>query len=86
MPGITISFMEIGDLNEAAKVLSIAMLDNPMHVAVYQGADENSRLGIEKDFSQLLRQRPRYCFCGKRETRDSRRHAHEFLHRKRRHG
>jgi predicted N-acetyltransferase YhbS len=65
MPGITISFMEIGDLNEAAKVLSIAMLDNPMHVAVYQGADENSRLGIEKDFSQLLRQRPGIVFVAK---------------------
>jgi hypothetical protein len=36
MNNIAISFMEKGDIEESARVLSIAMLDNPMHYAVFQ--------------------------------------------------
>ncbi len=38
-----ISFMENNDLHESAKVLSLSMLNNPLHIAVFQGNSENVR-------------------------------------------
>ena len=48
MKDINISLMEINDLQESARVLSIAMLDNPLHDAVFQGKGEKERLEVEK--------------------------------------
>ena len=46
MKDINISLMEINDLQESARVLSVAMLDNPLHYAVFQGKGEKERLEI----------------------------------------
>ena len=37
MNDINISLMENNDLQESARVLSVAMLNNPLHDAVFQG-------------------------------------------------
>ncbi|MGB2895446.1 MAG: GNAT family N-acetyltransferase [Anaerolineales bacterium] len=47
--------MRPADIEEAAEVLSQAMLHNPIHVAVYQGESELERLQIEGAFLALLR-------------------------------
>lgn len=46
--------MEQHDINKAANVLSIAMQNNPMHVAVLQGCGEEQRAIIEKMFIDLF--------------------------------
>ena len=43
MANFHLSFMEHNDIQESAKVLSIAMLNNPIHIAVFQGTGENER-------------------------------------------
>ncbi len=65
MDKLQISFMEKKDVQEAAKVLSIAMLDNPLHVAVFQGKEETQRIIIEKMFSSLLNELPGIVFLAK---------------------
>ena len=40
--------MEKSDIQESAKVLSVAMLNNPIHIAVFQGKGEKERIEIEK--------------------------------------
>ena len=65
MNNLNISFMEISDVKEAAKVLSIAMLNNPLHVAVFQGNSENERLEIEKMFIELFTNLPGIVFLAK---------------------
>jgi len=60
-----ISFMENSDIQESAKVLSIAMLNNPLHLAVFQGNSENERLEIEKMFYELLIELPGIVFLAK---------------------
>lgn len=50
MNNIQISYMENSHVQEASKVLSVAMLNNPIHVAVFQGNGENERSIIEKMF------------------------------------
>jgi ribosomal protein S18 acetylase RimI-like enzyme len=62
-----IKFMENSDIKEAAKVLSIAMLNNPLHVAVFQGNSENERLEIEKMFVELFTNRPRIVYLAKED-------------------
>ena len=49
-----ISFLEHNDVQESAKVLSLAMLNNPIHTAVFGGNGENERLEIEKMFLELF--------------------------------
>ena len=49
-----ISFMERNDIQQAARVLSIAMLNNPLHVGVFMNNGERERLKIEKMFFELL--------------------------------
>ena len=46
--------MELNSINEAAKVLSIAMLNNPLHIAVLKGSGERQRAIIEKMFIDLF--------------------------------
>ncbi|MBC8440863.1 MAG: GNAT family N-acetyltransferase [Deltaproteobacteria bacterium] len=54
MSHFQISFMEKSDIQESARVLSVAMLNNPIHIAVFQGKGEAERIEIEKTFSHLL--------------------------------
>jgi ribosomal protein S18 acetylase RimI-like enzyme len=61
----TISFMEKSDLQESARVLSAAMLNNPLHVAVFQGNGEKERLEIEKMFFHLFQELPGIVFLAK---------------------
>lgn len=69
MGGITISFMEKGDIEESAGVLSITMLNNPIHYAVFQSSDEKARIEIEKDFLKLLHDRPGIVFIAKEKEK-----------------
>lgn len=43
MPNIRFSFMDQSDTEQAARVLSIAMLDSPLHIGVFLGNGENER-------------------------------------------
>jgi ribosomal protein S18 acetylase RimI-like enzyme len=65
MNNLNISFMEISDVREAAKVFSIAMLNNPLHIAVFQGNSEDERFEIEKMFIELLTNLPGKVFLAK---------------------
>ena len=46
--------MELNDVSKAAHVLSIAMQNNPIHIAVLQGHGERQRVIIEKMFINLF--------------------------------
>ena len=65
MDNIKISFLENSDIQESANVLSVAMVDNPLHVAVFQGMGEKQRLEIEKMFRRLLIELPGIVFLTK---------------------
>lgn len=58
MPNIHFSFMELGDIRESATVLSLAMLNNPLHRAVFLGNGETQRLAIERMFFELFQELP----------------------------
>ncbi|MGB6120609.1 MAG: hypothetical protein WBG80_01780, partial [Bacteroidota bacterium] len=57
------------DVNEAAEVLSRAMVTNPIHVAIYGGAGEHQRKPQEEHFARMLRKNPCEVFLVKRATR-----------------
>ncbi|MDM8538472.1 GNAT family N-acetyltransferase [Desulfobacterales bacterium HSG17] len=61
-----ISFMEHNDIQESAKVLSLAMLNNPLHIAVFQGNSESERLEIERMFIELFNKLPGIVFLAKK--------------------
>ncbi len=65
MGNVQISFMEKSDIQESANVLSVAMLDNPLHVAVFQGKGEKERMEIEKMFCGLLSDLPGITFLAR---------------------
>jgi len=65
MGDFRISFMERSDIQESANVLSVAMRDNPLHVAVFQGKGEKERMEIEKMFCELLIELPGIVFLAK---------------------
>lgn len=65
MKDITISLMEKSDLQESASVLSVAMLDAKLHVAVLKGKGENERREIEKMFCDLFTRLPGIVFLAK---------------------
>ena len=65
MHDFNISLMQNNDIQESAKVLSLAMLNNPLHLAVFMGNDENARLEIEKMFYELLTALPGIVFLAK---------------------
>ena len=65
MGALKISFMEKSDIQESARLLSIAMLNNPLHVAVFQGKGEKERIEIELMFSELLVELPGIVFLAK---------------------
>jgi ribosomal protein S18 acetylase RimI-like enzyme len=62
---IKISFMEQNDINESAKVLSQSMLNNPLHIAVFQGNGESERLEIQRMFIELFNKLPGIIFVAK---------------------
>jgi ribosomal protein S18 acetylase RimI-like enzyme len=65
MSNFDISLMENSDVKESAKVLSLAMLNNSLHVAVFQGNGENERLEIEAMFYGLFTKLPGIVFLAK---------------------
>ena len=65
MDNLHISLMELSDIQEATKVLSIAMLNNPLHVAMLKGNGEKERLEIEKMFLELFQSLPGIVFLAK---------------------
>ena len=65
MSNFHISFMEQNDIQKSAKVLSIAMLNNPHHIGVFLGNGENERLEIEKMFIELFNNLPGIVFLAK---------------------
>ena len=60
-----LTLMEKSDIPEAVEVLSFAMLDNPLHVAIFQGKGEKERLEIEKMFFNLFNELPGIIFLAK---------------------
>jgi len=65
----TIRFLELNDVNEAANVLSIAMQNNPLHIAVLQGNGERQRVIIEKMFSNLFTTFPGITFIAQEDKK-----------------
>ena len=65
MNSLKLSFLEKNDIQESARVLSVAMLNNPMHVAVFQGKGEKERIKIEKMFCELFIGLPGIVFLAK---------------------
>jgi ribosomal protein S18 acetylase RimI-like enzyme len=57
--------MEHDDIDETVKVLSTAMLHNPLHIAVYKGSGEFERSEIEKTFRELFNKLPGIIFLAK---------------------
>ena len=69
MDSLKLSLMENNDIWESARVLSVAMRNNPLHVAVFQGNDEKARLEIEKMFCELFMEFPGIVFIAKEKQR-----------------
>jgi len=66
---ITIAFMQRNEIQESANVLSISMLNNPLHVAVLRGKDEKQRVKIESMFVDLFSHNPGITFIAKERQR-----------------
>jgi len=62
---IKIKFMEINEIEESAKTLSIAMLNNSLHIAVLKGNEEKQRLKIESMFIDLFQTHPGITYIAK---------------------
>ena len=58
MNAVDLVAIAAGEEYQAAKALSIAMLSNPIHIAVLQGQGETERQHIEAMFSSMLKERP----------------------------
>lgn len=69
MDNIIIQPAEIEEIREAAQVLSFAMIDNPIHLAVYQGKGEKERADTENAFFAVLTERPSKIFLAKSADR-----------------
>jgi len=69
MDSLKLSFMEKNDIQESVRVLSVAMLYNSLHVAVFQGNGEKERKEIEKMFSKLLIELPGIVFLVKEKQK-----------------
>ena len=63
--GYHFALMQQADISEAAHVLSIAMLNNPLHRAVFLGHGEQERKEIEKMFYDLLSTAPGIVYLAK---------------------
>jgi len=69
MSNLQISFMEQNDIQQSAKVLSVAMLNNPNHIGVFLGNGEKVRLEIEKMFFELFNNLPGVVFLAKEKEK-----------------
>ena len=65
MEKFSITFLEKSDISESSRVLSEAMLNVPLHIAVFQGHGEKERELIEKMFFELLRDLPCITFLAR---------------------
>ena len=65
MGDVTISFMQKDELQTSATVLSIAMLKNPLHIAIFKGDGESERVQIEQMFVDLLSELPEIVYVAK---------------------
>jgi len=65
MDNVIIQLAENHEIQEAAYVLSFAMIDNPIHLAVYQGQGEKERVETEKAFLDILNEIPAKIFLAK---------------------
>ena len=54
-----------GEERQAANILSIAMVSNPIHIAVMGGQGEKERQRLEHWFLEMLSERPREVFVAK---------------------
>ena len=57
--------MEKKEISDAVRTLSLAMLGNPIHAAVYQDLGDEMRHELERMFDILLRELPGVTFLGK---------------------
>lgn len=62
---IKITFMEVNEIEESARTLSIAMLKNSLHIAVLKGSAEKQRLKIESMFIDLFNNNPGITYIAK---------------------
>lgn len=69
MDSVTIQLAENNEIQEAAHVLSFAMIDNPIHLAVYQGQGEKERVKTEKAFLEILQEMSAKIFLAKQEKK-----------------
>ena len=65
MENLKISFLEKSDIRDASTVLSEAMLENPLHIAVFQGHGEKEQKMIEEMFFELLSDLPGITFLAR---------------------
>ena len=65
MEKFSITFLEKSDISESSRVLSEAMLNVHLHIAVYQGHGEKERKLIEKMFFELLSDLPGITFLAR---------------------
>jgi ribosomal protein S18 acetylase RimI-like enzyme len=65
MGKFSISFLEKSDISESSRVLSEAMLNVPLHIAVFQGHGEKERKLIENMFFGLLSDLPGITFLAR---------------------
>jgi len=65
MNELVISLMEQNEITEAIRVLSLAMLRNPLHVAVFKGKDEEACRGLDYIHYALFNDSPGVVFLGK---------------------
>jgi predicted N-acetyltransferase YhbS len=66
---LTISALERKDISGAAHVLSLAMVSCPIHVAVFQGQDEEVRRVQQLMFDRMLRNRPGLVYVARHDNR-----------------
>ncbi len=69
MRDVTISFMQKEELQKSAAVLSVSMLHNPLHIAVFQGDGESERIQIEQMFVGLFMELPEIVYVAKEHAR-----------------
>jgi ribosomal protein S18 acetylase RimI-like enzyme len=62
---LDIVLFAVGEEHQAASILSIAMVSNPIHIAVMGGQGEKERQRLEGWFLEMLRERPREVFVAK---------------------
>ena len=65
MEKFSITFLEKSDISESSKVLSEAMLNVPLHIAIFQGHGEKELKMIENIFFELLRDFPGITFLAR---------------------